>query len=129
MKTILVVEDQESHAILLGWRLENEGYDVLYATNVEDALKIIKEEKDKISLVFLDIKLPKSKEGLEIDEGGGFKIAEEIPKSIPFIFTTVYERDDDYSRGIELGAKAFFTKPFDTRDVANKIIEIIGKNE
>ncbi|MEW6103599.1 MAG: response regulator [bacterium] len=124
-QTILLVEDISK---LLEYRLEDEGYNVLCAYDVESGLSIIDEKRDLISLVCLDIILPKSKDNQEIDDQGGFKIAKHIPKSIPFIFISVYERSSEILEGERLGVRAFFTKPYDTLDVVNKIKEIL-RNE
>jgi len=126
-KTILVVEDQRNHSLLLKYALEDKGYDdIKTAADIETALKMLQDKKNPPSLVCLDIMLPKSPDDPTIDEEGGFRIAKEI-KGVPFIFTSVYERKEEIERGISLGAKAFFVKPFDTEDVAVKTQEIIGK--
>ncbi|MEK9148849.1 MAG: response regulator [Candidatus Desantisbacteria bacterium] len=123
-KTILVVEDIESHGKFLMRRLKNEGYEVELATDVETGIYMA--QKGDISLIILDVMLPKSLDDPEIDGYGGFRIAEGIKdRDIPIIFTTVWEREEEYLRAKELGMKAYFSKPYDIEELLRKIREIL----
>ena len=55
-KKILIVDDEESLRILYKKELEEEGYDILLASNAQKALEIV--ESEPLDLVVLDIKMP-----------------------------------------------------------------------
>ncbi|MFH0774822.1 MAG: response regulator [bacterium] len=123
-KTILVVEDQESHGKFLMWRLEDKGYEVRLATDVETGMGMA--QKGDVSLILLDCMLPKSLDDPEMDNNGGFEIAERIKdRNIPIIFTTVWEREEEYLKAKGLGMKAYFSKPYDVEELSRKIREIL----
>lgn len=79
-KTILLVEDELDLALMEISELENEGYNVIHATNGQNALHIVSIQKKAIDLILLDIDL-----GSEMD---GTNVACEILKtnSIPIVF-------------------------------------------
>lgn len=62
-KKILVVDDEESIVTLLQYNLERSGYDVITASDGEEALK--KAETEKPDLIVLDVMLPKL-DGIEV---------------------------------------------------------------
>jgi DNA-binding response OmpR family regulator len=114
MKKILIVEDDQNIAKALSIRLKSAGYDVTVAsdalTGVETA---IKKEPD---LVLLDISLP---------AGDGFIVAERIrsliPNATPLIFLTASKKPGLREKAKELGAAAFFHKPYEAHDLLGAI--------
>lgn len=80
MKKILIIEDDEAIKIGLKYYLEQESFDIVTATNGEEAIKEIKSNMD-ISLILLDINLPDIS-GFEL-----FKKIKEI-NNFPIIFLT-----------------------------------------
>jgi DNA-binding response OmpR family regulator len=103
--TILVIDDSHSIRRLIEIGL-GEYYRILSCAGAEAARKKIK--KEKIDLILLDVNLP---------EVTGFEFCTELKNheetsSIPIIFVTGYEKDEDVVKGIELGASDYITKPF-----------------
>ena len=103
--TILVVDDDPLNIEILGGILEN-SYDVLFATNGEDALESV--SRNAPDLVLLDVMMP----GMN-----GYEVCKEIKKNgpsanIPVIFVTSLESIEDEAYGLELGAIDYITKPF-----------------
>jgi DNA-binding response OmpR family regulator len=114
MKRILIVEDDENIAKALSIRLKNAGYEVSVApdalTGVENAVKKVPD------LVLLDISLP---------AGSGFTVAERIQSLIstatPLIFLTASKKPGLRDKAKELGAAAFFQKPYEWDDLLGAI--------
>ena len=118
---VLIVDDQEINRDVLGMILEDD-YDIIYATNGREALQMIEEYRDSLSVVLLDLIMP------EMD---GFKVLEcvrndELLKIIPIIVLTA-ERNAEL-KALEMGAADFITKPFDMHEVilarVGRIIEL-----
>ena len=118
---VLIVDDQEINRDVLGMILEDD-YEIIYASNGREALQMIEENRDRLSVVLLDLIMP------EMD---GFKVLDcvrndELLKSIPIIVLTA-ERNAEL-RALEMGAADFITKPFDMHEVilarVGRIIEL-----
>ena len=111
MKKILVVEDDVSINKALTIRLRAAGYEVCSA---QDGLLATCAAKREIpDAMVLDISMP---------AGDGFSIVErvqEMPEleGVPFIFLTASKRPEFRERAEELGATAFFEKPYDAAEL------------
>ncbi len=106
MKKILIVEDDPNIGKALSIRLKNAGYDVSVAPDALTAVEVaVKRTPD---LVVLDISLP---------AGNGFTVAERIqaliPTATPLIFLTASRKPGLRYKAMELGAAAFFQKPYE----------------
>ena len=120
---VLVVDDQEINRDVLGMILEDY-YELIYATNGKEALELIRENKDKLSIVLLDLIMP------EMD---GFQVLSSIHNdaelnSIPVIVLTA-EKDAEL-KALLMGAADFITKPFDMHEVIRaRVARIIELSE
>ncbi|MBQ7645997.1 MAG: EAL domain-containing protein [Clostridia bacterium] len=123
-RKILVVDDQELNRDILGVILEEES-EVIYACNGREALEKIRENKESLSLIMLDIFMPEMN-GFEVLEA---MAADDLLKRIPVIVLTSEKSAE--LKALELGAADFITKPFDVHDVilvrARRIIELNEK--
>jgi two-component system sensor histidine kinase/response regulator len=102
---VLVVDDVESHLEILVNALAND-YDVLAATNGEEALALA--GKDRPDLILLDILMP----GMD-----GYEVCRRLKENaetrdIPVIFITVMTEVNHEQRGLDLGAVDYIRKPF-----------------
>ncbi|HEX9712240.1 MAG TPA: response regulator [Actinomycetota bacterium] len=114
---MLVVDDDRVIQQLLQVNLELEGYDVVTADNGHDALRLIKDLRP--DLVLLDVMMPKL-DGREVCR----RIkADPSVASIPVIFLSARAQDMDINSGLDLGASAYLTKPFDPVD----LLEAVGR--
>ena len=118
---VLIVDDQEINRDVLGMILED-FYDIIYASNGREALQMIEEYRDRLSVVLLDLIMP------EMD---GFKVLEcarndEYLRNIPIIVLTAEHNAE--LRALEMGAADFITKPFDMHEIilarVERIIEL-----
>lgn len=109
-RKILIVEDEMINRQLLGFIVSKE-YDVVYAENGMEALKILRTKNHGISLVLLDLLMPIM---------SGFVVLERIKddpnlKRIPVIVLT----SEKYAevKSLQMGAQDFIPKPYDMPDV------------
>lgn len=120
-KKILVVEDEESLLKLESILLTSKGYDVKGVANGQAALDAIAEEIP--DLVLLDIMLP------EMD---GFEVCRRIKENpltedLPVVMLTAKKSREDMTRGQEVGADWYITKPFKSANVIETIQRFLNK--
>ncbi|PFD99110.1 DNA-binding response regulator [Bacillus cereus] len=101
--SILIADDDLEIAELIGIHLKKEGYQVVKATDGEEAIRIIQSEP--IDLVVLDIMMPKM---------DGYEVTRQIRAKhhMPIIFLSAKTSDFDKVTGLVLGADDYITKPF-----------------
>ncbi len=122
-KTVLIVDDEEYIVTSLEYVVKSAGYEVAIAYDGEQAMeKVIAIVPD---LLILDVMMPKL-DGFEVCE----KIrANPLWKSIRIIMLTAKGRDSEREKGMSLGADAYMTKPFSTRDILKRVEELLGDSE
>lgn len=120
-ETILVAEDEPTLRKLMKIILESYGYTVITADNGEDAILRYTEGKDDISLVILDMIMPK-KSGRE-----AYDRIREISPGVKVIFASGYMMD--LVRRQELLAQGldFISKPIAPKDLLKKVREILDR--
>jgi DNA-binding response OmpR family regulator len=111
---VLIVDDTEENIDILIEALGNE-YDISVATDGETALESLNEEIPDI--ILLDIIMP-DMDGYEVCRC--IKENKEFSK-VPIIFLTAMTDIDSRSKGFELGAADYITKPFDIFEIKNKV--------
>ncbi len=114
---ILLVEDDENIVKALKYFLENNNYQVVAASKINEAKELIKE---KIDLMILDVYLP---------DGNGFSFYELYGSNIPTIFLTAKDEEESVVKGLELGAEDYITKPFSSKELLVRINKIINRNK
>ena len=116
---ILLIEDNLSIIKGLSYYFESNNYNLIYKTNISDALKCINENK-KINLIILDIMLP---------DGNGVELykKEILNLGIPTIFLTAKDDEDEIVKCLNLGAEDFMTKPFSTKELLARVNKIINR--
>ena len=120
-KTVLIAEDVEINRMLLGTILE-EKYDVRYASDGAETLKILREEKDRISLLLLDLMMPEV-DGIEV-----LRTMKSDPalRNIPVIVLTGDQEAE--VECLHLGAMDFIPKPYPGAEIikarVSKCIEL-----
>jgi len=122
-KRILIVDDKPELRKALAIRLEASNYQVLTASDGEEALKKVREERP--DLIILDIMLPKM---------DGFKVCRLFKfdpqyKNIPVIMLTVKAQREDKLMGMETGADEYITKPFNAEELLAKVKEHLKKSK
>ncbi|MCR4674911.1 MAG: EAL domain-containing protein [Lachnospiraceae bacterium] len=111
-RSVLVVDDEEINQQILGGILEDH-YEVMYASDGEEALSVIEEQGPLLSLVLLDLMMPKM-DGFEVMK----RMQQDVVlRGIPVIVLTSEEQLEIES--LRQGAADFIKKPY---DVPEKII-------
>ena len=118
--TILVADDEPNIVISLEYLMKREGYTVLVARDGQEALDMI--ARDRPDLVLLDVMMPK-KSGLEVCQA--VRASEEL-QATKILMLTAKGRDTDLAKGLALGADAYMTKPFSTRELVQKVADMLG---
>ena len=121
--TILVVDDEPDVVELVDFNLKAAGYDVVTASDGEEALK--KARAILPSLMILDLMLPEV-DGLEV-----CKILRGDPatSAIPIIMLTAKAGEIDRVLGLELGADDYVTKPFSPRELVLRVKRLLRSGQ
>lgn len=117
---LLVADDEPNIVISLEYLMKREGYEVLVATDGNLALETIQREKP--ALVLLDVMMP-GKTGFEVLQAVR---ADASLEAVRILMLSAKGRETDISKGLALGADAYMTKPFSTRELVEKVREMIG---
>jgi len=122
-KTVLIVDDEEYIVTSLEYVMKGAGYEVVVAYDGDQAIEKVKETGP--DLLILDVMMPKL-DGFEVCK----KIrANPLWESIRIIMLTAKGRDSERDKGISLGADAYMTKPFSTRDILKRVTELLGDSD
>ena len=118
--TILVVEDESRMRKLIKDFLAVKGYKILEAADGEKALEVFETEKDKISLILLDVMMPK------LD---GWSVLRQIRQEskVPIIMLTARGEEQDELFGFELGVDEYISKPFSPKILVARVEAILKR--
>ena len=118
---ILIADDEPNIVISLEYLLQREGYAVVVARDGQEALEAIAREKP--ALVLLEVMMP-HKTGFEVCQAVR---ADETLQATKILMLTAKGRETDVAKGLALGADAYMTKPFSTRELVQKVAELLGE--
>ena len=114
---ILLVEDDAAIAIGLEYSLKREGYDVILADRVHDALQIL--AMDRCHFVIVDLGLP---------DGSGFSVCEKAKqKQLPVLFLSAQDDEATIVKGLDMSGDDYVTKPFRLQELLSRIRSIIRR--
>ena len=118
--TILVVDDESRMRKLIRDFLIQKDFNILEAEDGEKAIEIFEKEKDKISLIILDVMMPK------LD---GWSVLRQIRQTskIPIIMLTARGEEQDELFGFELGVDEYISKPFSPKILVARVEAIIRR--
>ncbi len=119
MKKVLIVDDEPNIVISLEFLMMQNGYHVRVARSGEEALEIVPQYMP--DLILLDVMLP-FRSGFEICQT---LRANKKYSSVKIIMLTAKGRDADIERGKSAGADSYIVKPFSTKELVNKVHEIL----
>jgi type IV pili sensor histidine kinase/response regulator len=119
--TILVVDDSVGVRRMLDRLLTQSGYQVVQCRDGKEALEALNRRGDRYDLAISDLEMPR------LD---GFALLREIRAhshwhSLPFAMLTSRENDQHRQRARQLGATAYFTKPFQPHELLNAIAALL----
>ena len=122
-KRILIAEDEPSIVISLEFLLKGAGYEVIVAKDGSEALALA--DQHRPDFVLLDIMLPMV---------NGFEVCRRLRQHpalqrVPILLLTARGRESEIARGMALGANAYMTKPFATRELIKTVADLLGACE
>jgi len=117
---VLLADDDPGLRRLIGTTLGNEDFDLLHATDGEEALQLAREQRPE--LVLLDVNMPKP---------DGFEVCRHIKSEpetagIKVVMLTARGADVDRAKGREAGADDYFIKPFSPVQLLNNVYALLG---
>ena len=117
---ILIVDDVMSDVLLLKVLLTNEKFNIVTATNGQQALEQVKKENP--DLILLDVMMP---------DMSGFEVAQRLKsdietKDIPIIFLTALNSTADIVKGFQVGGNDFISKPFNKEELIIRVTHQIS---
>ena len=119
-KSVLVVEDEPNIVLSLEYVIKKAGYEVRVARDGEEALKAVEEAAP--DLILLDVMIPKR---------DGYDVCQTIRANpawndVNIIMLTARGREVEREKGLALGADAYITKPFSTRELTDRLKRVLG---
>ena len=120
---ILIVDDEPSIVISLEYLMRREGFEVAVAADGEAALAAVAARPP--DLVILDVMMPRL---------NGFEVcqrlrAEPAWRGVRVLMLTAKGRESELQKGLSLGADAYVTKPFSTRDLVAEVRRLLATGE
>ena len=118
--TILAADDDPQILRLIARNLQLEDYDVVTATDGQEALERL--EAQKFDLAILDVMMPK------LD---GFTVCARVREfsSVPIIMVTARGQDQDKIHGLDLGADDYLTKPFSVEELLARVRSVLRRSQ
>ena len=117
---VLIADDEPNIVISLEYLLKRAGYQVLVARDGQQAIDAIRRERP--ALVLLDVMMP-IKSGHEVCAE---LRADEALRDTRVLMLSAKGRGTDVEKGLGVGADAYMTKPFSTKELAAKVAEMLG---
>ena len=119
-KKVLIVDDEQNIAISVEFLMLHEGFEVVVAHDGEEGLAQIRAHRP--DLVLLDVMMPKL---------NGFEVCKAVRADptlagVRILMLTAKGRAAEIDKGISLGADAYISKPFATRELVAKVKELLG---
>ena len=117
---ILIVDDEQRMRKLIKDFLATKGYSILEAEDGEKGLEVYEENKNKISLILLDVMMPK------LD---GWSVLRQIRQEskVPIIMLTARGEEQDELFGFELGVDEYISKPFSPKILVARVEAILKR--
>ena len=120
-KRILIADDEPNIVVSLEFLMKQRGYDIRVVSNGADALEAVGEFRP--DLILLDVMMPRV---------SGYDVCQKVRENpewqgIKIIMLSAKGRDVEVTKGIAIGADAYVTKPFSTRDLIAKVGEMLGE--
>lgn len=119
MATVLVVDDVQSQMELICQAVRSGGWAITQASTGKEALERLKDTQ--LDLVVLDVIMP---------DMSGFEVLRRIRKNattrnLPVVVLTTKDADHDKAWGLDMGANAYVTKPFEPSHLVDVIRKLV----
>ncbi len=120
-RRILIADDEPNIVVSLEFLMKQRGYDIRVVSDGAEALKAVDEFHP--DLILLDVMMPRV---------SGYDVCQKVRenpewKDIKIVMLSAKGRDVEVTKGLAIGADAYVTKPFSTRDLIAKVGEMLGE--
>ncbi len=120
-KRILIADDEPNIVVSLEFLMKQRGYEVKVVNDGTEALKAVGDFRP--DLILLDVMMPSI---------SGYDVCQKVRENpewqgIRIVMLSAKGRDIEVSKGIAVGADAYVTKPFSTRELIAKVGELLGE--
>ena len=120
-KKILIADDEPNIVVSLEFLMKQNGYVVRVVTNGEEVLQVVADFGP--DLILLDVMMPRM---------SGYDVCQKIRENpawadIRIIMLSAKGRDVEVNKGMAVGANAYVTKPFSTKDLIAQVAQMLGE--
>jgi DNA-binding response OmpR family regulator len=122
MAHILVVDDEQAVADMVGRALRQDGHTARVATSPLDALEMA--QRDRPDLIILDVIMP-GMNGLEVCRR--LRNNKDLA-DVPVVFLTARDQVEHLVQGFEAGADDYISKPFDLRELLMRVRAVLRRS-
>jgi DNA-binding response OmpR family regulator len=116
---ILIADDEPNIVVSLEFLMRQKGYETQVACDGEEALAAV--ESFRPDLILLDVNMPR-RDGFEVCQ----KLRADGWTELKIVMLTAKGRDIEIEKGLALGADAYVTKPFSTRELVARVAAMLG---
>ena len=118
--TLLIADDEPNILLSLDYLMQREGFRVVLARDGQEALDLIVRERPALAL--LDVMMP-LRSGLEVCQ----QVRQDPTlDGVQILLLTAKGRETDVSKGLAMGANAYMTKPFSTRELVARVRSMLA---
>ncbi len=121
MAKILIAEDEPDIRELVAFMLRFAGYEVLAATNGEEAVQTASREIP--DLILMDVRMPRM---TGYDACRVMKANPDL-HDVPVVFLSAKGQESEIQSGLEAGAEEYLLKPFSPDELTNRVRTILAK--
>ncbi|MBU2493305.1 MAG: sigma-54 dependent transcriptional regulator [Bacteroidetes bacterium] len=114
-KKILLVDDDQSHRLMLKVNMTDKGYEIFEAEDGDEAIELVM--KDFFDLIIMDIKMK------NVDGITALKHIKDLSPSIPVMIMTAHSSVKTAVEALKLGATEYFVKPLDMDAVCHSVVK------
>lgn len=118
-RKILIVDDEPNIVTSLTFLMKKGGFETSVARDGDEALAEV--ERFRPDLVLLDVMMPK-RDGFEVCQ----KLRAAGHTQLKVILLTAKGRETEVAKGLAVGADAYVTKPFSTRDLVDQVNRLLA---
>jgi DNA-binding response OmpR family regulator len=118
-KKVLIVDDEPNIVTSLTFLMKKSGFETSVARDGDEALAEV--ERFAPDLVLLDVMMPK-RDGFEVCQ----KLRAAGHTQLKIIMLTAKGRESEVAKGLAIGADAYVTKPFSTRDLVEQVSRLLA---
>ena len=118
--TLLIADDEPNILLSLDYLMQREGFRVVLARDGQEALDLIVRERPALAL--LDVMMPLC---------SGLEVCQQVRQDptldgVQILLLTAKGRESDVSKGLAMGANAYMTKPFSTRELVARVRSMLA---